>query len=128
MKGASPLTISFKERKLPNAIQLDIQVKRVVSIKIDKEIAEKIDEKTKSEGYLNRSDYIRNLIVNYIQSNSVDESVRGITDILTKKCDTIITFRLDNSLVEKLDELAKQKGFSTRSDLLRYIIYSFIRS
>ena len=122
------MSISFREKRLHDAIQLDIQVKKVVSIKIDRNVAEKLDEKSKNEGFSNRSDYIRNLIINYIQNNSFNNpSSSDKYHVSTRRCETTITFRLDSNLLEKIDELAREKGFTTRSDFLRYIIYSFIQ-
>jgi len=122
------LSVSFREKKLHDAIQLDIQVKKVVSIKLNRIIAEKLEEISRKEGFSNRSDYIRNLIINYIQNDSMDPpSIKDKNSVLTRGCETTITFRLDSGLLEKIDELARKKGFSTRSDFLRYIIYSFIQ-
>lgn len=122
------MSVSFREKKLHDVIQLDIQVKKVVSVKLDKIIAEKLEEISRKEGFSNRSDYIRNLIINYIQNDSMDPpSIKDKNSVLIRGCETTITFRLDSGLLEKIDELARKKGFSTRSDFLRYIIYSFIQ-
>lgn len=121
------MNISFKERRLSNGIQLDIQMKKVVSLKLDEITAEKLNENYIKEGFANRSDYIRYIISKYLEKTCHYDRNIDYNYLLTKKCDITVTFKLEASLLEKIDEMAKKYGFFNRSDFLRYILYSSIR-
>lgn len=121
------MNVSFRERKTSNGIQLDIQVKKVVSLKIDRTIAKKLDDNYIKEGFANRSDYIRFLIMKYLEKPMEPKEKVDYKQLLTKNCDVTVTFKLESAYIEKIDEMAKKCGFFNRSDFLRYVLYTSIR-
>jgi len=120
------LSASSKDWRKQDGIHLDIQVKRVVSVKVHERVARLIESKYREAGFANRSDFVRSIISKCLSDGLKPADVRYVP-AYASRCDVTLTFRLDSSVVEKIDEAAKKLGFATRSDFLRYVIYNFIQ-
>ncbi|MEM0020880.1 MAG: ribbon-helix-helix domain-containing protein [Fervidicoccaceae archaeon] len=119
-------TAIFEERsKRPTNIEIIIKTKKIVSFKVSEDMFEWIENAWRSSGFSSRSDYLRALIISLVDEPNRVEKTNG--DLLPIKAERTITFKLDNTTLHKLDELTAKKGYSTRSDLLREVIYSLMR-
>ncbi|NAY89391.1 MAG: ribbon-helix-helix protein, CopG family [Desulfurococcales archaeon] len=85
-----------------------------------------IEEVWKASGFSSRSDYLRALVASILEKPYLVHQANG--EILPIKAEKTITFKLDSNLLQQLDELAVKKGYSTRSDLIRELIFSIMKS
>lgn len=107
-------------------IEIIIKTKKVVSLKVSEEMFEWIENIWRSSGFSSRSDYLRNLIISIIEDPDKVEKANG--SLLPIKANRTITFKIEKNILKSLDEITTKKGYTTRSDLLREVIYSFMKN
>ncbi|MGC9114516.1 MAG: ribbon-helix-helix domain-containing protein [Fervidicoccaceae archaeon] len=120
-------SISFRDDGDGNTnIEIVIKTKKVVSLKVSEEMYEWIENVWRTSGFSSRSDYLRALVSFIIEDPSKVEKANG--DLLPIKANRTITFKVDKNILKSLDELIVKKGYTTRSDLLRVVLYSLMNT
>lgn len=120
-------SISFRDDGDGNTnIEIVIKTKKVVSLKVSEEMYEWIENVWRTSGFSSRSDYLRALVSFIIEDPSKVEKANG--DLLPIKANRTITFKVDKNILKSLDELTLKKGYTTRSDLLRVVLYSLMNT
>lgn len=110
--------ISFiADSKSSSRIELIINMRKVVSFKVDKDVKDWIELAWKDNGFSSRSDFIRKILEELIEDPAkLNITNKGLTPM---KNEYTITFKVDNETLNKLDKLVAKKGYMTRSDFLR---------
>ncbi len=101
-------------------------MKKVVSFKVDEELNSWLETAWRDNGFASRSDFLRTIVINLVE-NGLDLDIKPSFDNFTKQ-EKIITFKLDNHLLERLDALVEKKGYFNRSDFLRDVLRYIIRN
>ncbi len=121
--------LSFKARCVGGGFVIEIREKKIVSLKVDKNLYDMIEREWRSRGFSSRSHFLRNLV------NDILNDGRFIEDLAKVNCEEIfigssssktLTFKIEKSVLEKLDKLVRKCGLSTRSDFLRIAIKYFL--
>jgi len=107
-------------------IEIEIKTKKVVSLKISEEMFEWIEAVWRAGGFSSRSDYLRALIISLL--DEPDKIKNGNGYLLPIKATKTVTFKLELNILNRLDELAVKKGYTTRSDLLRELIFNLMQN
>lgn len=91
--------------------------------RIEAELLHKIDEIKVKKGFKNRSQTIRR-IINWVFENRIQESVDKKKEVKTESTtkDEFIYTRIENDLLQKIDDLKTKKEFTNRSQTIRRII------
>jgi metal-responsive CopG/Arc/MetJ family transcriptional regulator len=113
-------TISFKAKRVDDKIVLEINMKKVVSFKVDEETEKILNIAWRDHGYSSRSDFLRSIIKDIINNGHNLELQPSQQYYITNK--KPITFKLEKSLLDKLDEIIEKKGYYNRSDFLRDVL------
>jgi metal-responsive CopG/Arc/MetJ family transcriptional regulator len=117
---------TFDDMKRITDIEIIVKTRKIVSLKVSEEMFEWIEEVWRVSGFSSRSDYLRALVASILEKPYLVHQANG--EILPIKAEKTITFKLDSNLLQQLDELAVKKGYSTRSDLIRELIFSIMKS
>ncbi len=120
--------LSFRERTSKDGFILEINENRVVSFKLDKETYEWLENNWKKQGFSSRSQFLRYLINMVLQGKAPLNKNDSENIILMSDSHKTVTFKLNSSLLDKLDRVAFEFGYTSRSDLLRVVLSSLKES
>ncbi|MBE9391728.1 ribbon-helix-helix protein, CopG family [Fervidicoccus fontis] len=109
--------IFIADKKESSRFELIINSVKIVSFRVDENLKKWIESAWKENGFSSRSDYLRNIIEDVVMNT--DKYNFKNNGLLPFKCKYTVTFKIDNSLLEKLDKIVEKKGYYTRSDFLR---------
>ncbi len=115
--------ISFRTRREGDGIVLEIDMKKIVSFKVDDELARWVEEAWRDQGFSSRSDFLRHVIKEILDNNK-KLSLMPETDFYRGASKTI-TFKIDKRTLEKLDMIVEEKGYYNRSDFLRDVLKKY---